>query len=98
CLVSLPRDVNSLERLWDPDQRRVLELLGLLGRGVRIGASGGVAVYEVSFEQPLACNRIGAYVRDVEQRLRGAGFDAQRVSPCGVDMCLKIADTAGREV
>jgi hypothetical protein len=97
-LVIFPHDVNTLEPLWDPDQRRVLELLGLLGRGVRIGASGGVAVYEVSIEQPLACNRIGAYVRDVEQRLRGAGFDAQRVSPCGVDACLKIADTAGREV
>jgi hypothetical protein len=97
-LVIFPHDVNTLEPLWDPDQRRVLELLGLLGRGVRISASGGVAVYEVSLEQPLACNRIGAYVRDVEQRLRGAGFDAQRVSPCGVDACLKIADTAGREV
>ncbi|MFZ8840788.1 MAG: Eco57I restriction-modification methylase domain-containing protein, partial [Pyrobaculum sp.] len=83
-LVIFPHDVNTLEPLWDPDQRRVLELLGLLGRGVRISASGGVAVYEVSLEQPLACNRIGAYVRDVEQRLRGAGFDAQRVSPCGV--------------
>jgi hypothetical protein len=97
-LIIYPHDVNTLEPLWDPDQRRVLELLGLLGRDVRISASGGVAVYEVSLKQPLACNRIGAYVRDVEQRLRGAGFDAQRVSPCGVDACLKIADTAGREV
>ncbi|MFZ8807461.1 MAG: Eco57I restriction-modification methylase domain-containing protein [Pyrobaculum sp.] len=97
-LVIFPHDVNTLEPLWDPDQRRVLELLGLLGRGVRVSASGGMAVYEVSLEQPLACNRVGAYVRDVEQRLRGAGFDAQRVSPCGVDACLKIADTAGREV
>jgi hypothetical protein len=97
-LIIFPHDVNTLEPLWDLNQRRVLELLGLLGRGVGVGASGGVAVYEVSIEQPLACNRIGAYVRDVEQRLRGAGFDAQRVSPCGVDACLKIADTAGREV
>lgn len=97
-LVIFPHDVNTLEPLWDPDQRRVLELLGLLGRGVRVSASGGVAVYEVSLEQPLACNRIGAYVRDVEQRLRSAGFDAQRVSPCGIDTCLKIANTAGREV
>ncbi len=97
-LIIFPHDVNTLEPLWDPDQRRVLELLDLLGRGVRVSASGGVVVYEVNLMPQPACNKTGAYIRNVEQRLRNAGFGVQDMRPCGVDACLKIVDTAGREV
>jgi hypothetical protein len=97
-LIIFPHDVNTLEPLWDPNQRKVLELLGLLGRGVRVSASGGVVVYEVNLMPPPACNKTGAYIRNVEQRLRNAGFGVQDMRPCGVDVCLKVADAAGREV
>jgi hypothetical protein len=96
--VIFPHDADTLEPLWDPSQREALELLGLLGRGVRAGASGGVVVYEADLAPPLACSGINAYIQNVEQRLRGAGFSVQRVRPCGVDACLRVADAAGREV
>ncbi|MFP3200530.1 MAG: hypothetical protein RXR06_11720 [Thermoproteus sp.] len=94
-LIIFPHDAGTLEPLWDPNQRKVLELLGLLGRGVRVGASEGVVVYEVNLAPPLACNKTGAYI---QQRLRNAGFSVQEVRPCGVDVCLKVTDAAGREV
>jgi SAM-dependent methyltransferase len=56
--IIFPHDSETLEPLWDPDQRRALELLG---RGV--GADGEAVVYEFTHD-----------IRSAVQRLRETGF------------------------
>jgi len=91
--IIFTHDIESLEPLWDRNQREVLETLGLLKRGVRVEASGGVLKYIVD----AGANCI-AYVQDSIKILQNKGYQVNFTKPCSVYMCLDVRNPSGDSV
>jgi len=91
--IIFTHDTESFEPLWDRDQREVLETLGLLKRGVRVEASGGVLKYIVD----ASANCI-AYVQDSIKILQNKGYQVNFAKPCSVYMCLDVRNPSGDSV
>jgi|GEM_PF-1372889 type I restriction-modification system DNA methylase subunit len=91
--IIFTHDTESFKPLWDRDQREVLKTLGLLKRGVRIEASGGVLKYIVD----AGANCI-AYVQDSIKILQNKGYQVNFAKPCSVYMCLDVRNLSGDPV
>ncbi|MEM1702998.1 MAG: N-6 DNA methylase [Zestosphaera sp.] len=78
--IVFTHDTASFKPLWDVDQERVLEHLGLLSWNVR--AVGGVLAYTVE----TTCGSVDQRVKS----LVNLGFTVNLVSPCTVYKCYEI--------
>jgi hypothetical protein len=82
--IIFPHDPQTLEPLWDPVQKQILEMLGLLSGEWGVRASGQVLVYESRGRN--ACKRL---LQRVEY-FRRAGWTLRNLKPCRLLACLWI--------
>jgi len=82
--IIFPHDPSTLNPLWDQDQRRALDVLGLL-ESVSVSARGHTLIYRVPRRQ---CNNL---VQSIVSALTGAGFNVGQRQSCAVKACLEIA-------
>jgi len=83
--IIFPHDTTNYDPLWDSDQKAILEMLGLLSRGLKVRCSGQVLIYE--FKDKKACNDLLGKIQIVASR---GGKISQKI-PCSVDYCYDIA-------
>ena len=80
--VIFTHDATTFDPLWDGEQRRVLEAIGVLGANVRVEAAGGAVVYSVD----LPCDSIQRRIHQLMEE----GFDVVSVAPCAVTACYDV--------
>jgi methylase of polypeptide subunit release factors len=80
---------SEFNPLWDPDQKEVLDRLGLLKRNVKVSNAGGAVVYSVD----RACDKISNIVKHLSEQ----GFEVREDVPCSVYSCYQIRK-GGRDV
>jgi len=97
--IVFTHDVDKFEPLWDPDQRAVLEALGVTGRGFRRGARGSavVYIYEAEKGNQQAASRVAQGVVAGLRALEKRGYEVRPASPCAVQACYEISK-GGRKV
>ncbi len=90
--IIFTHDPRTLEPLWDPDQKVVLDTLGLLRRDVNYRAAGSSIVYRgerLSVKAPQGGNCVQSAlnkVNNIFNILSRQGFTIQPMTPCVVNV------------
>ncbi len=88
--IVFTHDTNDFKPLWDYDQRRVLEVLGLLSRSVKARSAGSTVVYVIPANS--ARSAISTLKRLIARlsSLQNLGYDIRNVLPCSVRECYEV--------
>jgi hypothetical protein len=88
-----PHDVETLEPLWNQDQRKILNVLGLLSSNVHIEPSGGTLKYIIKVAQiGKNCPQIASsMLQSILQRVEREGYRVTPTTPCSLHSCWEIS-------
>jgi len=85
--IVFTHDTNTFEPLWDPDQMRVLQILGLLSQNIEVSNAGGAVMYRVSVQNTQ--DVFNRYINALKT-LQKIGYNVRTVTPCAVRGCYEI--------
>jgi len=82
--IIFPHNITNCEPLWDPDQKAILQMLGLLSSNLKVRNSGQMLIYE--FDDGKACNSLLGKI----QNIASCGGKVSQKTPCSVNHCYDI--------
>jgi len=88
--IVFTHDTNTFDPLWDSEQKRVLQILGLLSRDIEVSYAGGVMVYSISTQSTQNTQNVFNKFINALKTLQRIGYSIRTVTPCAVRGCYEI--------